>query len=190
MSLMKTLTMAVTATVLLTADLVQAVENGVASGAAPQVALPNLTNFDPPSRFNQSLPLKGFYLNPNTKMKFTAGNGGVLNSGSNFGVSGFSPPNFLAFNCGARNSDNTIPALPLRITFSSLVSKVSMKIGNLGGGVVTLAGLNAGGALVAQASVNATSALQTLQITRPIADIKKIVLTGPCLLVVDDISAS
>ena len=82
MSLRKTLTMAVTATVLLTADLVQAVENGVASGAAPQVALPNLTNFDPPSRFNQSLPLKGFYLNPNTKMKFTAGNGGVLNSGS------------------------------------------------------------------------------------------------------------
>jgi hypothetical protein len=182
--------MTVVATMLLASSLAHAIENGVASGPVPLVALPNLTNFDPPSRFSLSLPLKGFYLNSKTKMKFTAGNGGVLNSGSNFGVSGFSAPNFLAFNCDARNSDNTIPTLPLRITFSSLVSKVSMRIGNLPGGIVTLAGLNGGGSVVAVASVNAASALQTLQITRPVADIKKIVLTGPCLLVVDDISAS
>jgi hypothetical protein len=184
------LTMAVAGTLLLAATSAQAVENGVASGPAPQVALPNFTNFDPPSAFASSLPLKGFYLNSKTKMNFTAGNGGVLNSGSNFGVSGFSPPNFLAFNCGARNSDSTIPALPLRITFSSLVTRVSMNVGNSSGGIVTLNGLNAGGGLIAQASVNATSALQTLQITRPSPSIKKIVLTGPCVLVVDDISAS
>ena len=190
MSLIKTLTMTIAATSLLAATSAQAVENGVAQGPAPQVAQPNFTNFDPPTLFSASLPLKGFYLNSKTKMNFTAGNGGVLNSGSNFGVSGFSPPNFLAFNCGTRNSDNTTPALPLRITFSSLFSRVSMKVGNSGGGIVTLAGLNAANALIALASVNATSALQTQQITRPSPSIKKIVLTGPCVLVVDDISAS
>ena len=188
MSLVKTF--AVAAAAWIVAQPVLAVENGVATGPRPEIARPNFTNFDPPSAFADTLPLKGFYISPKSKINFTAGNGGVLNSSSGFGVSGFSAPNFLAYNCGARNSDGTTPALPLKATFSSLVSRVSMKVGHGSGGIVTLAGLNSGGGLIALASVNATSVLQTLQITRPSADIKKIVLTGPCLLVVDDISAS
>jgi hypothetical protein len=187
MSLKKTLTMAVTSAMLLTAGLAQAVENGVVPGAAVETALPNFTNFDPPSSFGQSLPLKGFYLNSETKMNFTAGNGIMLNSDANFDVIGFSPPNFLAFNCLARNSDGTSPALPMQITFSSLVSQVSMKVGK-GPGIVALAGFDKVGRLLAQASINATGTMQTLQISRP--GIKRIQLSGPCILVVDDISAS
>ena len=188
MSPIKALSVAAAAAVVLAVTSAQAAENGVARGAAPAIALPNFTNFDPPSLFAQSLPLKGFYLNSKTKMNFTSGNGGVLNSGGGFGVSGFSPPNFLAYNCGAANSDGTIPALPMRITFSSLVSRVAMKVGNSSGGIATLAGFNSGGGLIALASVNVTSALQTLQISR--TGIKRIQLSGPCVLVVDDISAS
>jgi hypothetical protein len=147
----------------------QAVENGVAKGATPEIASPGFTNFDPPSLFSQSLPLSGFYLNSKTKLKFLAGNGGVLNYNSNFGVSGFSAPNFLAFNCTTKNLDNTIPQLPMRIAFSSAVSSVSMMVGNSPGGIVTLAGYadTSSTILVATDSTTAQAALQTLTVARP-----------------------
>ena len=168
----------------------QAVRNG--GGISTRSATPGAVDFDPPTTFKETLPLRGFYLNPKTGMSF-AGGGAVLSSGANFGVTGFSPPDFLAFDCGSRNADGTAAKLPMQIKFSKPVLGVSMKVGSLNdaGTSATLTAFDAKGAKLGQRSVIAAAAMQTLGVSAvvgqaPIASVK---LTGPCNLVVDDILA-
>jgi hypothetical protein len=86
------------------------------AGAAAPAANPAVTtivNFDQlsaPCGFGATVHLKKLQ-----GVKFKGklhGGGGVLNECSNFNVSGYSSPNFLAFNCNASFSDGTVPALP------------------------------------------------------------------------------
>lgn len=176
----------------------EAFKYGVRTGSAPLSAVGNGINFDPPCGFADTLPLTGEpYLNAKTNMVFTGGKPGLLNECSNFGVTGFSPPNFLAFNCTSVNRGGTVPRLPLEITFRAPVSRVMLKVG-IGidpgpdlppGARASLTAVSAGGAALASSSVAVSGTMKRLAVSAGSAVIKKARVTGPCLLVVDDIYA-
>jgi len=58
------------------------------------------------------------------------GGGTILGSGSNFGVSGFSFPNFLAFSQSVYTLDGTVPKGPEIITFEFPVCYVEVSVGS------------------------------------------------------------
>jgi hypothetical protein len=91
--------------------------------------VPNSLTFDPPCGFRNALPVSKY---PYKHLGFSfKGNGAVLNECSNFFVTGYSPPNFLAFNCESDPLVNgKVPSLPLKITFKPPVSSVSFRIGS------------------------------------------------------------
>jgi hypothetical protein len=109
---------------------------GPASTPAPgQLASPTVigdTNFDnlsSPCLFVQTTRLVSL-----DALKFkgatgTNNGGAVLNQCGGFGVSGFSAPNFLAFNDGARMADGSVPSLPEKITFPGNYN-VSLAVGS------------------------------------------------------------
>jgi len=114
--------------------------------------------------------------------------GAIVNEGGNFGVTGYSAPNFLAFNCGAVMSDGGIPQLPEVIRFPEEVTGVSLKIGTgiLSGKRVTLSGIGSLG--IEDRTVLLSSALKTVRFTKPLTHISMRGLSGACILVVDDIT--
>jgi hypothetical protein len=147
-------------------------------------------NFDPPCLFAQTLPLQGApYLDPATLSVFLDGEGSILNQCGNFGVSGFSAPNFLAWNCNARNIDGTRPVLPLEIKFSNNKSSVSIKVGSSAnaGSFSTLTVYDAARTPLGSTSVSLTPAMKTLALSR--TGIRYMTLSGPCVMVADDLSA-
>jgi hypothetical protein len=163
------------------------IRNGVSADVVPQVARPGLINFDPPCFFIQTLPLQDApYMNPATRAHFARGQGGVLDRCSNFGVSGFSPPNFLAWNCTTTNFDGTRPALPAEIHFLNRASEVSVKVGSAAdaGRRARLVAFNSAFAQVDAASTTLATNLKTLTVAAP--EIKFVRLLGPCIMVADD----
>jgi hypothetical protein len=169
----------------------QSIQYGMSKdGGAPARATPTGMTFDPPCVFIQTLPLMAApYLNPSTQSHFLDGEGAVLNECSNFGVSGFSPPNFLAWNCSATNLDGTRPTLPAEMTFFSPMSKVSINVGSAAqvGEKATLSVFDAAhNPIGSAASVSLTAAMQPLSVA--VAGIRYAVLAGPCVMVADDVT--
>jgi hypothetical protein len=177
---------------LIRADAAEAFKDGVRIGPAAQSAVGNGVDFDPPCAFAETLPLTGEpYLNARTNMVFTGGKPGLLDACSNFGVTGFSAPNFLAFNCGGVNRGGTVPRLPLEITFRVPVSRVTLKVGGEidAGARASLAAIAADGAVLASSSVVLAETMRRLAVAAGSAAIKRARLAGPCVMVVDDIYA-
>jgi hypothetical protein len=153
-----------------------------------QVAQPRFINFDPPCVFAQTLPLQtGPYMNPGTRVFFVRGEGAVLDECGGFGVSGHSPPNFLAWNCNASNFDGTRPALPAEIKFLNPVSRVSIKVGGASafGLRARLIAFDSTFSQIDAASATMTNNLTTLTVDAP--GIRYVRLNGPCVLVADDL---
>jgi hypothetical protein len=78
-------------------------------------------------------------------------------------VTGFSPPNFLAFSGGGSLANGGVPIGPERLTFTSPVTDVSMKVGSTQGGTVTVRAYNRFG-LLATRQVSLTKAVQEVRI--------------------------
>lgn len=115
----------------------------------------------------------------------TLDGGAVLDQGSNFGVTGQSAPNFLAFNCETSMMDGGIPRLPEVVRFASEVSQVSLKIGS-GldvGAKVTMFGIGSQG--VEKRVATLASALKTVKFSKPLTHV--LMSAGACKFVVDDI---
>ena len=171
------------------------VRNGVSVTAAgtvlQQLARPSFINFDPPCEFSSTMPLQDApYMNPATKAEFVRGNGAVLNECGNFLVSGFSPPNFLAWNCESTNWDGTKPELPAEIRFSDQVSEVTVKVGSsLTGKTARLVAFNAASERVDGSSTSLTSKLKLLTVSASSRTIKYVRLFGPCVMVADNFRA-
>jgi hypothetical protein len=165
------------------------VRDGVSTGnVGIETSRPGFINFDPPCAFAETLPLQTApYLNPVTKAYFVRGEGAVLNECGNFGVSGHSPPNFLAWNCNAFNFDGTRPALPAEIKFLDRVSAVSVKVGSATstGSTARLVAFNSAFAQIAVAATTVGANLRTLRVSAP-NRIRYVRLLGPCILVADD----
>jgi hypothetical protein len=167
---------------------VDQVRNGFSATSLAQVARPGFIDFDPPCLFARTLPLQDApYMNPATRAHFARGHGAVLDQCSGFSVSGFSPPNFLAWNCEATNSDGTRPALPAEIHFLSRVSEVSIMVGSAAnaGSNARLIAFNSAFEQVDAANVTLAANLKTLAVEA--SEIRFVRLTGPCILVADDL---
>jgi hypothetical protein len=161
--------------------------NGVYEGVVIQVARPGFINFDPPCVFKETLPLQDApYMNPATRAFFARGWGAVLNECSEFSVTGYSPPNFLAWNCRTTNFDGTRPALPAEIHFLTSVSEVSVKVGSEAnaGSTARLVAFDASLTRLDGAQTTLAPGLKTLSVGAP--GIRLVRLTGPCIMVADD----
>lgn len=150
----------------------------------------NFNDKTQPCNFVDTIALTTEYLA--TKGVIFAGPGGnnggaVLNECSNFGVTGHSSPNFLAFNTGTSLSNGGIPKGPETITFNSVVSHVQINAGSSSAGTIIMTAYNAQNVALGSAQITGNSALQTLLIQK--AGIKKVVIqfTGSWL-VLDDLA--
>ena len=152
----------------------------------------NFDTTDEPCNFLSTTALRTelWGLGAKFKGKGTLNGGAVLDQCGNFGVTGHSSPNFLAFNCGTALSDSGIPRLPETIIFKTPYPKnVNLKIGSNGdaGDVVKLIAKNSLGTTVDTANVTLASGLQS--VTLSASEIKKIKLSSSaaCVAVVDDL---
>jgi hypothetical protein len=152
------------------------------AGAATQTI--NFDDFTAPSDFGLTAPLTTRYQPQGATFSGpAAGQGGaVLNSSSNFEVSGFSPPNFLAFSA---SSPDGYPIGPETVTFASPVSSVSLKVGAADAGTVTLAAFD-GATSVATSNMTKAPALAAIAVAAAHITSVRLSYTGPNL-VADDL---
>jgi hypothetical protein len=92
--------------------------------------------------------------------------GAILNECSNFSTTGYSPPNFVAFNSepGAAMSGGGVAVAPERIDFSQDVSSVQVNVGGPEGGTALLAVYSASNVQLASTSVSLANSMQTLSL--------------------------
>lgn len=116
--------------------------------------------------------------------------GAILDSGSlTFGVTDFSPPNFLAFadNGGQTLAGGGSPVMPETLIFRRPVSHVQFNAGSPIGTGFTAEAFNSDGDSVATANIVAASALATVTLAAP--GIVRVVLTwSGGVLVLDDLA--
>lgn len=174
------------------------------TGVTSQVSIPGQTVIDfdhdqsgaslsAPCLFVQTTPIREQYalLGVHFSGPDASSGGAILDQCSNFGVSAASGTNFLAFNATATYTSVGTPASPETITFDSPVSAVSMLAS--GGftsspGQLTAFGMT-NNLLAADSEILPQGSYVTLQVSSG-AGIRKVVLTGPSLFVVDNLSFS
>ncbi len=104
--------------------------------AAHAGAQPVTINFDDVERrctFAESTALRDDYLSLGVSFRGETGErdgGAVLDDCSNFNVTGYSLPNFFAFNATARMSDGGLPRTPALMVFPIPVRSVSFLVGS------------------------------------------------------------
>jgi hypothetical protein len=121
-----------------------------------------------------------------------AGDGGaVLNECGGFSVSGYSSPNFLAFNSlHGLFPAGGVPKAPETLHFSPPVSQVSMLVAygdNEGAeGAVTLRAYDASNALVSSQSMVPQPIAQLMSVGGP--GIVRLIIDGPPIFIIDDLA--
>jgi hypothetical protein len=114
--------------------------------------------------------------------------GAVLDQCGAFGVSGHSPPNFLAFNANSSLSDGGTPTDPEEIVFITPVSYVEIKAGSASGAgtPVTMEAFEAGGSSRGSDTITLGPALGTLSVSA--TGIARVVISSPApVFVLDDL---
>jgi hypothetical protein len=102
-----------------------------AIAAGPDLAI-NFDDVDAPCSFLDTVALREEYadLSVHFHGRGPLNGGGIVNQCGNWGVTGYSPPNFLAFNVPADYSDGGSPRPPEVIAFDTPVSHVEFKAGS------------------------------------------------------------
>jgi len=115
--------------------------------------------------------------------------GGVLNEGGNFGVSGYSAPNFLAFNCDVEFMDGGTPRGPERLDFTVLVTTVSALVGSGSGAGsnLTLDAYDEAGNLVDSSNLILTDQMQELSVEAFAISYVVFGQEEPCVWILDDL---
>ncbi len=164
----------------------------VTGPAAPFLPAEVLIDFDDvsaPCVFVETTALRDAYLPLGVRFfgPDVPGGGAVLNSCSNFSVTGFSGSNFLAFNAGTNLLGGGVPATPETLRFVSPVSAVSVLAGSAAGAgsSVRLEAYNALNLIVDQNTRTLAAAMQPVGVTGP--SISYVVITGPTQLVLDNL---
>jgi len=150
-----------------------AVEQAGSIAAGGQIAGDRTTiNFDDgtqPCNFDETTRLTTRYAGSGVTFAGPSGLDGaaILNECGAFSVSGFSPPNFLAWNTGASLSDGGIPRLPETLYFSPTVSSVSLKAahGSSSSGTFTAIAYNSGGSQLDTETISLGSTLAQVTLT-------------------------
>ena len=161
--------------------------------AQPRVAevLIGFDDFVAPGAFGFTTPLRDRYLPLGVRFRGGPGTdgGAVLNATSNFGVTGYSGMNFLAFNSivGTIVPNSYIAALPEVIVFTDPAAAVSVRVGSASsaGSTVRLDAFDGASVLVASNALVLGTALQTLTVSAP--GIRQVVVSGPSVMVLDDL---
>lgn len=91
--------------------------------------------------------------------------GAILDECGNFGVTGHSPPNFLAFNVNSSLQNGATPQGPEQMSFSEVVDTVTINGGHSSSGTITLECFDGAGASVGMQSITGSSALQPLTVS-------------------------
>ena len=154
------------------------VENGVQTGAVSglpaaggfEASVPGDIDFDDgpkPCNFSDTVALTSEYSALGVVFSGPGGNdgGAILDECGNFGVSGYSPPNFLAFNVNSGLSNGGIPRGPETLTFSVAVDTVAINAGHDLAGTIAMECFDAGAASVGSQSITGAPALQPLSVT-------------------------
>jgi hypothetical protein len=154
------------------------VENGVQTGPIAGVpatggleaSVPGDIDFDDwaaPCNFGSTVALTTEYSGLGVVFSGPGGNdgGAILDECGNFNVTGYSPPNFLAFNINSVLSNGGIPRGPETLTFSVSVDTVAINAGHGSAGTITLECFDAGAASVGSQSLASAAALQPLSVT-------------------------
>jgi hypothetical protein len=103
--------------------------------------------------------------------------GAILNESGGFGVSGHSPPNFLAFNTGLTDPGEDYADPPETVIFASPAHSVSIKAGQGPGGTLTLKAFD-GAIQVFSDTGPSTSDLKTLGVAAPRITSLRLEFTG------------
>ena len=114
--------------------------------------------------------------------------GAVLDECGSFGVSGQSPPNFLAFREESQMPDGGTPRSPETLLFDPLVSLVEVMAGSNTdqGQLLTLTAFGPDGDLVDEDSLTLTPELQAVSVAG--GSIREVVISGPGTFVLDDLA--
>jgi subtilisin family serine protease len=113
----------------------------------------------------------------------------VLDECGNFGVSGHSPPNFLAVNCASELADGGIPQDPEYLWFSPAVSQVSANVGSNtdAGQLITMSAYDGAWQLLAEDSRTLAPELGPLSVSAPGIEIVEVNSPSGCVWVLDDL---
>ena len=166
------------------------------AGAATTSVSINFDGFSAPCNFDQTVALTTQYTSQGVRFSGPGAynGGGVLNECGNFGVSGYSAPNFLAFNNTAHFSDGGTPKGPELILFTTTTyDHVQINVGSSTGGLARLQAFDSNKQLIATSTINLSSALATVSVDDPNgrASIKAVKLvSNQAIWVADDLSAS
>ena len=143
-----------------------------------------------PCLFASALPLRTKY----TALGVTFAGPGPLDGGAildecgNFGVTGYSSPNFLAFNCWSNLANGGVPCAKEILTFSPEVMEVSMLMGQASESPVTVivSALDQDHVEIDTEIVEMNAAMQLVTVSGPGIAFVEIDMIGE-ILVVDDL---
>jgi hypothetical protein len=143
---------------------------GVSAGVGHHESVPGDIDFDDgpaPCNFIQTIALTDEYSALGVIFGGPDGldGGAILDECGSFGVTGHSPPNFLAFNVNASLSNGATPQGPEEINFTENVDTVTINGGGGISGTITLDCYDTAGLPVGSQSITGTSALQPLSVT-------------------------
>lgn len=93
--------------------------------------------------------------------------GAILDECGNFNATGYSPPNFLAFNINSTLSNGATPQGPEEIDFTEIVDTVTINGGHGSSGTITLECYDTAGMVVGSQTISGTVALQPLTVSAP-----------------------
>jgi hypothetical protein len=127
-------------------------------------------NFDDdsaPCLFRDTVRLTDKYVGLGVIFEGPGGNdgGAILNECGNFGVSGHSSPNFLAFNRDATMSDGGVPRTPETMHFNPPVSEVQLLVGSREPGTFTVEAYNQNDVLVDSTQVPIVSSATLVSVS-------------------------
>ena len=150
-------------------------------------------NFDDvaaPCEFSETTPLRDAYVAFGVTFSGPAAldGGAILNECGNFGVAGYSSPNFLAFNCESFMSNGGLPMGPETLDFSEPMGYVSI-LAAAGGFPIfsaTMVAYDAAGAIIDSDTITLTADAQLLGVSG--CGIVKVVIDGPCVFILDDLT--
>lgn len=160
--------------------------------ATQALAASRTINFDDaaaPSSFASTTPLGSEYAALGVSFAGSGpGSGGArLNSGGGFGVTGFSAPNFLAFNTGVGYPGGGSTGGPETITFASPAHSVSIAGGQGTSGTMTVTAYD-GTTAVSAVTRASTPALTPFVVRAPRITSVQLAFTGSASAVFDDLT--
>ena len=122
-----------------------------------------------PCWFAETIALTDAYFSQGVMFRGPGGNdgGAIIDECGLFNVTGYSPPNFLAFDIGSTMANGAVPQGPETLTFGPVASSVSILAGGESAGTIQLECFDVFHASLGTDTLVGTSNLQELEVVAP-----------------------